>query len=157
MTEEHKRKIGEANKISHAGKKLSEKHKNSIRLAMLGRPSPFRGGTFRHTDEAKEKIKEKIKERYDVIGRRTPIVKALRGSSAYREWRECVFERDNFTCQFCGVVGGDLNADHIVPFAHLVKNKMELWDLDNGRTLCVPCHKTTPTFARNIDIWSSSC
>jgi len=41
----------------------------------------------------------------------------LRVSAAYKKWRTAVFERDNYTCVFCGDNrGGNLNADHIKPF-----------------------------------------
>ena len=58
-------------------------------------------------------------------------------------WRKAVFERDNYTCQICGVRGGKLAADHIKPYAIY---KEDRWKLENGRTLCDPCHKKTPTY-----------
>ena len=61
-----------------------------------------------------------------------------------RNWREAVFKRDNYTCQGCGEKGVYLNADHIKPFAYFPELRFEL---SNGRTLCVPCHKKTDTFA----------
>lgn len=67
----------------------------------------------------------------------------LRGSARYREWRTAVFERDDYTCQECGERGGALQADHIKPFAFYPELR---FDLDNGRTLCVPCHRRTDTY-----------
>lgn len=64
-------------------------------------------------------------------------------TSTYKNWRKAVFERDNYTCQMCGVRGGVLNADHIKCFAH---HETLRYDINNGRTLCEPCHKTTPNF-----------
>jgi 5-methylcytosine-specific restriction endonuclease McrA len=32
--------------------------------------------------------------------------------------RRSVFARDNFTCQYCGVVGKDLTIDHVIPKRH---------------------------------------
>lgn len=58
----------------------------------------------------------------------------------YKSWRLFVFERDKFTCQVCGRVGGDLCADHIKPYAYFPELRYEI---SNGRTLCVDCHKTT--------------
>lgn len=58
----------------------------------------------------------------------------------YREWRTSVFKRDNYTCQFCGKRGGELNADHIRPWAYFQSLRHEV---KNGRTLCVPCHRKT--------------
>lgn len=59
------------------------------------------------------------------------------GSIEYKQWRDAVFYRDNFTCQVCDVYGGDIHADHIKSW----KDYPELrHDITNGRTLCVPCH-----------------
>lgn len=68
----------------------------------------------------------------------TPEVMRVRNSPEMRVWRMAVFQRDSFTCQICGQRGGDLNADHIQPFALFPHLRFEV---DNGRTLCVPCHR----------------
>src|SRR3990167_1885256 len=58
----------------------------------------------------------------------------------HKEWRGHVYKRDNYTCQMCGKKGGDLNADHIKPWAYFPELRYEL---SNGRTLCVFCHRKT--------------
>lgn len=73
----------------------------------------------------------------------TPTNMVIRASAEYRLWRESVFLRDEYTCVWCGVRGGNLNADHIKPFAYFPELRFAI---DNGRTLCVPCHKTTDTY-----------
>jgi len=70
------------------------------------------------------------------------------GNPIYAEWRTLVFERDNYTCVECGIRSGNgkrvtLNADHIKPWAHYPDLR---FDLDNGRTLCIECHKATDTY-----------
>lgn len=94
--------------------------------------------------------------------RRSHINIALRSSKHYSEWRLSIFNRDNFTCQFCGdSKGGNLNVDHIKQFALILKEHkiqtleqgfqcQELWDSDNARTLCVPCHKSTETYGKKV-------
>lgn len=67
----------------------------------------------------------------------------IRKSPEYAAWRKSVFERDDYVCQLCGERGGDLHADHIKPFCAHPELRLEL---SNGRTLCVACHRKTPTF-----------
>lgn len=69
----------------------------------------------------------------------------IRKSTEMRFWRTSVFKRDNFTCQLCGQHGGKLHADHIKPFCTFPELR---FDLANGRTLCISCHKNTDTFGR---------
>lgn len=78
-------------------------------------------------------------------GGTTKINKKIRESIEYKLWRESVFIRDNYTCVWCGKVGGEINADHIKPFAFFPELRFAI---DNGRTLCLPCHKTTQTYGR---------
>ncbi|ANS49302.1 hypothetical protein BT246_39560 [Bacillus thuringiensis] len=56
----------------------------------------------------------------------------------YRAWRSAVFKRDGYTCQFCGEVGGTLNAHHIMAYAEFHDLRT---DINNGITLCEECHK----------------
>ena len=72
--------------------------------------------------------------------------KALRMSLAYRQWRTAVFTRDDYTCQACKQRGVKLQADHELPFSLYPDLRFEVL---NGRTLCIPCHKKTPTYGRN--------
>lgn len=68
----------------------------------------------------------------------TPVNEKIRKSIHYKKWRHDVFTRDNYTCQHCKQRGGKLNADHILPFSLYPELRFEL---SNGRTLCVDCHK----------------
>ena len=72
----------------------------------------------------------------------------IRTSSEGMAWRDSVFKRDKFTCQECGQVGGKLQADHIKPFAYFAALR---FDINNGRTLCVECHKKTDTYGRKAE------
>jgi len=83
-------------------------------------------------------------------GGATVKIRGLRWSSEYAQWRRAVFERDNYTCQFCGQRGGRLNADHIKP---LLYHPELMFELSNGRTLCEPCHKKTDTYGTKVKSW----
>lgn len=61
-----------------------------------------------------------------------------RRCTEYKLWRAAVFERDNYTCQMCGARGVKINAHHRKEYAFFPEHRYEL---DNGVTLCVPCHK----------------
>lgn len=74
----------------------------------------------------------------------TPIHQQIRTSTPYKRWREAVFKRDDYRCLDCGEKGGSLHADHIYPFAYFPRLR---FDINNGRTLCVECHRKTPTYA----------
>ena len=75
----------------------------------------------------------------------TPINFAIRNSLEYKLWRQAVFERDKYTCIWGGKEhGSKLHADHIKPFALFPELRFAI---DNGRTLCVECHRKTDTFA----------
>ncbi len=127
-----------------------------------GRISAMAGKT--HTEESKQKIRAKRKLQVISIEHRLAISaahkavreknhfwkggitekhKRLRNSIEYKLWRESVFQRDDFTCQECKLRGVELHADHIKPFAYFPDLRFAI---DNGRTLCVACHKKTDSY-----------
>ena len=126
--------------ISHLGQKgywtdkkrgkMSEEQKEKVRLSNLGKH-------FFNNNPRYGKDNNKWK------GGITPINAKIRKSRKYKEWRKAVFERDNYTCQECKVRAVYLNADHIKPFAYFKELRFLL---DNGRTLCIDCHRKTETW-----------
>ncbi len=137
------------------GKPRSEATKKKISLANKGK---------KRSEETKKKIRE-VRKRQDMKnhpnwkGGITPITKQIRQSIKYKQWRQDVFIKDNFTCQECGQIGGNLEAHHIKPFHKFIKEVKKylpllplfdgamtytpLWDLNNGITLCEKCHNKT--------------
>lgn len=93
-------------------------------------------------------------------GGRTALREKIRGNPRYRRWRTSIFERDNYTCVLCLSRNGNgtyvrLEADHFpISFSDILDRysittweKAEvcefLWNITNGRTLCVKCHNKT--------------
>lgn len=92
----------------------------------------------------------------------TTLQLRIRGSRRYIIWRNDIFKRDNFTCRFCGSKCGNgkriiLHAHHLrglsvivddfrvnyplLPIEFTVVEFKDLWNIDNGITLCKKCHK----------------
>ena len=82
----------------------------------------------------------KGKDHYNWQGGLTSKNKTIRRSIEYRLWRESVFARDNWTCQYCQERSGILHAHHIKRFADFPELRFAI---DNGTTLCMECHALT--------------
>ena len=171
--------VREKMRLAHLGKKLpkeqvakmvasrkwykhSEETKRKIGVNHMGSKNPMFGK--KPSEETRKKLSESAKKywgpRIDIQAQK--LYERIRHSLESRIWRENVFKRDNYTCIWCGdSKGGNLEADHIKPFILIVRqnniklfqealNCFELWDISNGRTLCVDCHKTTDTWGAKV-------
>jgi hypothetical protein len=128
-TDEWKRKISESQK----GKIISPEQIKKFVEKMKGRVSPLKGIPKLHLRGDKNPCwKGGRNERMQLMGQ-----------VEYINWRKMVFERDNYTCQFCGKRGCKIQADHILAWATHPESR---YDINNGRTLCIPCHRMTDTY-----------
>lgn len=84
----------------------------------------------------------------------TPIIEQIRKSVRYEKWRNQIYKRDNWTCQDCGKNKCPVEAHHKKELTKILReNNIKtfeeamncdiIWDLGNGVTLCVDCHKKT--------------
>lgn len=176
-------------RISQTGRKHSPETKEKIRNSQLGEKGPNWGRKFgpeareklrqaglrrKHTPEELKKMSEsQLGEKNHMWGKRgkdnpmwkggiTPLKIRLRTSLEYIQWRTAIFIRDNFTCQECGQIGGELHAHHKKTLAKLIEEVKvamplfdlhtacllykPLWDINNGITLCKDCHKKTKSY-----------
>jgi len=149
-TEETKNKISE----SKNGCNVKEETKRKISKTLKGKIPWIKGK--HHSIEARIKISEtkKGKNNPQWKGGITSLRERIEKYITYRQWRSDIFTRDDFTCQECGQRGGYLHAHHIKSFSSILQfyeittlkealNCEELWNINNGITLCVECHKKT--------------
>ena len=140
VSEETRRKFSEANKKRGwvlkpgANRKWNEASRRRWSEKQKGQPG------HKHTDEERARMSERQRgERApNWKGGVTPHHKLARSSAEYKVWRAAVYERDNHTCAKCQVRGGDLHPHHIHNFA---EHEELRFDVANGITLCVGCHR----------------
>lgn len=144
LSEEHKRKIGFANKDktvpieSRIKISLANKGKNFTGIKN-GEKTRFKKGQITWNkgvsyDNPKLKIIQKtngfkIKQRLSHSGNKchfwkggiTPLRKRIYSLFEWKKWRSDIFERDNWTCQTCGKRGCYLEAHHIKEFNKIIE------------------------------------
>lgn len=145
LSEETKKKISEAKKGKKVSPEIVEKTASKLRgkkRSLAARQKISKALSNKKRPWHKGELNPNWK------GGKTSEALILRSSLEYRLWRTAVFERDNYTCIWGGKEHGNkLNADHIKPFALYPELRFAI---DNGRTLCEQCHKTTDTYGRPI-------
>jgi hypothetical protein len=126
---ENRKKVAERSRLLFTGKKKPEGFGASIRVKLSG------------------------SKHWNWQGGKTTGARKLRNSLEYKQWRTAVFDRDSYACVICGARNGNgvvviLNADHIKPFSKYPELRLKI---SNGRTLCLDCHRRTPTFGNRIN------
>lgn len=155
LTEQQRKNIGKG----HLGqvhppiteitrKKLSDSHKGYVmpegQKIKIGLKSRGRKHSLKTLKQMSDSRKGENNPMWQ--GGKTEKHLLIRMSLEYRLWRKAVYERDNYTCIWCGDnKGNNLEADHIKPFYLFPELRFAI---DNGRTLCIECHKTTKTYGR---------
>lgn len=154
VSAETRKKIGDANR----GKKRSPEEAERCRQLAIGNKNML---GKRHTEESKGKMRQaalRYKEKnpnfnkgenhgmYGVYGDKhhswkggtSTLHEYLRKRYEFTNWRNQVYERDNYICWLCSKQGGYLHPHHILPFADFPESR---YDVDNGMTLCDKHHK----------------
>lgn len=122
--------------MAKMGHTVSVEAREKISVAFKGKPQLWNRG----------------KNHYNWNGGITPEYNQIRASIEYKEWRASVFARDKYQCVLCGHKSKgtrppDIHADHIKPFSLFPELR---FDVNNGRTLCEPCHRKTDTWGFKI-------
>jgi 5-methylcytosine-specific restriction endonuclease McrA len=140
-------KSGIGRKPWNKGKKTPRLVRERQRQAKLVKPTRY------WLNKRRESIAKE--NHYNWKGGRTELNRIIRHSYKYRQWRSDVFTRDDFTCQKCGKRGIYLEAHHYPKgfWQILEEYKIEkiedafaceeLWNINNGITLCLDCHNKT--------------
>jgi hypothetical protein len=134
------------------GKHHSPETKEKMRAANLGKQSWWKGKkrsvkTRKRMSDAQKKLGNK--HPFYVHGRgylNKSIREKQMGQLDYKLWRETVFARDDRTCQICGACPDSLIADHVKSWRNFPDLRYEV---ENGRTLCAPCHRKTPNYGKH--------
>jgi len=149
--------------ISRKGQKHSQKTKDKMSKKRKENPIRYWLGK-KKSEETKRKMSDNRKNKmmgknhWNWKGGISKIDKLCRDMPEYKQWRSNIFTRDNWTCQTCGERDGKYKtAHHIISFSKIIKQYnilnikqarrcKELWDINNGVTLCEECHSLTDNY-----------
>lgn len=115
----------------------------------------------RHTSKSMEKLRKTWQRKE--FKRKKKLRDYIRNNLIYKNWRTAIFERDSYKCKECGN-NGHLHAHHLKSFSQIMDEFLLLysnldpikdivgliilaleyqpfWEIDNGITLCEPCHQ----------------
>lgn len=148
--------------------KFSDEHRKKLSLSKLGKPSLKKGRPM--SEESKLKMSISQKKRFSKGKEHHPRWIADRNlqrynddsrdrrSSMYREWRNSVWERDNYKCRIddencCGRI----ESHHILGWT---SNRESRYQVNNGITLCHAHHprkraeekRLIPTFQELVSV-----
>jgi len=160
------KEFSEKMRLIRLGKKMSEDTKLKIGIKMKGRSSWVGKHHSLETKIKLSKIRKGMKCFFwkgGVSNNNRTIRHQFMDTFEYKLWRASVFQRDNYTCVWCGLKHGwnkeqkrkiDIQADHIQPY--LTNPELRL-AIDNGRTLCKECHikrhkKSSPVYRQSDPI-----
>jgi hypothetical protein len=126
-------------KISEAGKGRTKTAETLAKMRAHCHPPSRKGVKLTPEQRLKKALTaSKGENHYKWKGGITAKNVKLRHSIECKIWRGKVFKRDNWTCQECGQIGGDMEAHHIKEWRKFKKLR---FSVDNGITYCVKCHK----------------
>ncbi len=148
-------KIKDTSKMHHTPWNKGKKLDRSKYLVM--------GHLKKHSEKSKRKMKKShlglfVGEKSALWkGGITIVDRLIRRMTEYYQWRSDVFQRDNWICKTCGENGCYVTAHHIKGLNKIIREYniknvndarkcQELWDINNGITLCEGCHKLTDNY-----------
>lgn len=133
--------------IANRGKKRSEGMKLKTSIRMMGNKynigkSNNKGKHWNIKDTSRMGLKGEKNPRWKG-GISRGYRRGYKNDRKYKEWRSSVFQRDNWTCQTCGIRGVYLEPHHIKEWSNYPQLRYEI---DNGVSLCLSCHSLTNNY-----------
>lgn len=152
--------------LFHKGHKLGVGRKGVIYSEESKKKKSESQKIYMANPENRKRISLSLKGRYK--GEKSPswkggpnlLEKIIRRSGKNKQWKASCLTRDNWTCRTCGIQGGRLEVHHTIPFKQILEDNQIfdreqalkcnlLWDIDNGITLCTPCHRRTEQYLKS--------
>ncbi len=137
-TEETKRKLREHHKGFQRSHTEAEKTKIGETMREWHRihRNPRKGKTHSEQTRQEMSLTRQGSKNANWKGGLTKLIRGIRRSPEYYQWRKAVLERDNYTCRDCKSIG-EVEVHHI----QSILDKPELiFEVNNGLTLCGDCH-----------------
>lgn len=128
LTDDARRRMS----LGRKGKSISTEHKQALINSNIGRIKSL---------EERTKISNALSREKSPSwkGGISDVNVKIRNGSLYKRWRKAVLIRDEYCCQLCiDKTAEDLEAHHIKGFASFPELR---FDVNNGLTICEPCHK----------------
>lgn len=126
QSEQQKRRIGNANRISLKGRKWTPEAKRNWLKSRIGLKVKYNPNSGFQKGEKHWNYKDG----------RSKILSPSRYGDDWTNIRKSILIRDNFTCQKCFIKNVRLDIHHKIPFLLTFDNS-----LNNLITLCMSCHK----------------
>lgn len=157
-TKRSRQKISESHKGENCCFYNKKRPDHSERMKVIMRGRKFSQDTRDKMSKAKKGLTGPRHNKWmHPTKRKGNLYYLIRRLDEMKIWRMSVFLRDKYICQICLKHCSNLQADHINPLCALVEQNgistiqqavecKELWNIENGRTLCIPCHKQTDTY-----------
>lgn len=147
--------------VSH---KLTENEKKNLSKRMIENnpmKNPIIIERMRLSKIGKPAIHSTGEKNWQWKGGITPLRMTIWKSENNKKWRSYILSRDKYICQHCFKKGGKLEVHHIKEFAKIIQeykiktlqdaiNCIELWDTNNGLTLCIECHNKTKKWHKKL-------
>lgn len=143
-------------------------------LLLKGRKNPNVSKALKGIRRPLYSLRMRGKNNPRYIDGRTSLYNLIKNLIEYKQWRNSIYQRDNYRCQECYKISeGDIEVHHIKPFSIILQEFLQtysqfspiedketlvrlaitytpFWDINNGKTLCKECHRKTKNYGGRL-------